>query len=136
LCQVRDVMTNTVLAQCHAKTMKAELVLETIKAAQNKWHLPAGVIWHSDRGSQYTAQTVMNQIAGYGWKQSFSRVGKLLKKEIIHWHLYPTRDEARQRIFEYIEVFYNRQRAQRRLGYLSPVQYLKQWQQQHLQAVA
>jgi putative transposase len=141
-------MTNTVLAQCHAKTMKAELVLETIKAAQNKWHLPAGVIWHSDRGSQYTAQTVMNQIAGYGWKQSFSRVGKpgdnawsesffsILKKEIIHWHLYPTRDEARQRIFEYIEVFYNRQRAQRRLGYLSPVQYLKQWQQQHLQAVA
>ena len=148
LCQVRDVMTNTVLAQCHAKTMKAELVLETIKAAQNKWHLPAGVIWYSDRGSQYTAQTVMNQIAGYGWKQSFSRVGKpgdnawsesffsILKKEIIHWHLYPTRDEARQRIFEYIEVFYNRQRAQRRLGYLSPVQYLKQWQQQHLQAVA
>ena len=129
-------------------SFETELVLETIKAAQNKWHLPAGVIWHNDRGSQYTAQTVMNQIAGYGWKQSFSRVGKpgdnawsesffsILKKEIIPWHLYPTRDEARQRIFEYIEVFYNRQRAQRRLGYLSPVQYLKQWQQKHLPAVA
>ncbi len=69
-------MTNTVLAQCHAKTMKAELVLETVKAAQNKWHLPSDVIFRSDRGSQYTAQAVMNQKAGYGWQQSFSRVGK------------------------------------------------------------
>lgn len=148
LCQVRDVLTNTVLAQCHADTMKADLVMQTIKATQNKWHLPADVIFHSDRGSQYTAQAVMNQIADYGWQQSFSRVGKpgdnawsesfysILKKEIIHWHFYPTRETARQRIFEYIEVFYNRKRAQKRLGYLSPIQYLKQWQQRNIPTVA
>ncbi|NLA46121.1 MAG: IS3 family transposase [Firmicutes bacterium] len=41
--------------------------------------------------------------------------------EIIHWQFYKTREEARQRIFEYIEVFYNCQRAQKRLGYLSPI---------------
>lgn len=148
LCQVRDILTNTVLASCQSETMKAALVSQTIKMAQKRWQLPAGIILHSDRGSQYTAKDVMEQVTGYGWQQSFSRVGKpgdnswsesffaILKKEIIHWHFYPTREQARQAIFEYIEVFYNRQRAQKRLGYLSPIQYLKQWQQSQLQTVA
>ena len=148
LCQVRDVLTNTVLAECQSEKMKAELVSQTIKMAQERWRLPQGVIFHSDRGSQYTAKDVMEQVAGYGWQQSFSRVGMpgdnswsesffaILKKEIIHWRFYPTREQARQAIFEYIEVFYNRQRAQKRLNYLSPIQYLTQWQQSQLQAVA
>jgi len=148
LCQVRDVLTNTVLAEHQTETMKAELVAQTIKMAKERWSLPEGVIFHSDRGSQYTATDVMDQIASYGWQQSFSRVGMpgdnswsesffaILKKEIVHWHFYPTREKARQTIFEYIEVFYNRQRAQKRLGYLSPIQFLKQWQQSQLQTVA
>jgi putative transposase len=148
LCQVRDVLTNTVLAEYQTETMKAELVAQTIKMARERWNLPDEVIFHSDRGSQYTAKDVMDQIASYGWQQSFSRVGKpgdnswsesffaILKKEIVHWHFYPTREKARQTIFEYIEVFYNRQRAQKRLGYLSPIQFLKQWQQSQLQSVA
>jgi putative transposase len=148
LCRIRDVFTNTVLAQCSAKTMKAELVVSTLKAVQNKWYLAEDVIFHSDRGSQYTAQSVTKQVASYGWRQSFSRVGKpgdnswsesffsILKKEIIHWLFYKTRGEARQRIFEYIEVFYNCQRAQKRLGYLSPIQYLKQWQKRQLTEIA
>ena len=90
----------------------------------------------------------MAQVAGYGWQQSFSRVGKpgdnawsesffsILKKEIIHWRFYPTREQARQAVFEYIEVFYNRQRVQKRLGYLSPIEYLKSLQNRDLQSVA
>jgi putative transposase len=148
LCQVRDVLTNTVLAESQSETMKAELVSNTIRIAQDHWRLPTGVIFHSDRGSQYTAKEVMDQVASLGWQQSFSRVGMpgdnswsesffaILKKEIVHWHFYPTREEARQAVFEYIEVFYNRQRAQKRLGYLSPIQYLEQWQQRLLQTVA
>ena len=148
LCQIRDVKTNTVLASCQAENMKADLVQRTLKAAQDRWHLPAGTIFHSDRGSQYTADRVMTQVASYGWRQSFSRVGKpgdnawsesffaILKKEIIHWRFYPTREKARQTIFEYIEVFYNRQRVQKRLGYLSPIDYLKTWQLYNLQSVA
>ena len=78
----------------------------------------------------------MKQVADNGWKQSFSRVGtpgdnawsesffSILKKEIIHWRFYPTRESARQAIFEYIEIFYNRRRVQKRLGYLSPIQFL------------
>jgi len=103
--------------------MKAELVSNTIRTAQDLWRLPAGVIFHSDRGSQYTAKEVMDQVAGLGWQQSFSRVGMpgdnswsesffaILKKEIVHWHFHPTREQARQAVFEYIEVFYNRRRA-------------------------
>lgn len=139
LCQIRDVMTNTVLASCQTENMKKELVLKTLKAAQDRWHLPSGVIFHSDRGSQYTSANVMEQVAAFGWKQSFSAVGKpgdnawsesffsILKKEIVHWRFYPTREAARQAIFEYIEVFYNRRRVQKRLGYLSPIQFLNAW---------
>ncbi len=144
LCQIRDVCSNTVLASCQAGNMKKELVLKTLKAAQDRWHLPADVIFHSDRGSQYTAVEVMERIAAYGWKQSFSAVGKpgdnawsesffsILKKEVVHWRFYPTREAARQAIFEYIEAFYNRRRVQKRLGYLSPIQFLNAWNTQVL----
>lgn len=144
LCQIRDICSNTVLASCQAKNMKKELVLQTLQAAQERWRLPAGIIFHSDRGSQYTSDEVMKRVASYGWKQSFSRVGRpgdnawsesffsILKKEVIHWRFYPTRELARQVIFEYIEVFYNRTRVQKRLGYLSPVQFLNNWKQQSL----
>ena len=113
--------------------------MHTLHAAKRRWNLPTEVIFHSDRGSQYTSQAVKEQISSYSWKQSFSRLGtpgdnawsesffSILKKEIIHWHFYPTREAARQAIFEYIEVFYNRRRAQKRLGYLSPVQFLSRW---------
>jgi len=144
LCQIRDVCTNTVLASCQAENMKKELVLRTLKAAQDRWHLPSGVIFHSDRGSQYTSAEVIAQVAAYGWKQSFSEVGKpgdnawsesffsILKKEVVHWRFYPTREAARQAIFEYIEVFYNRRRVQKRLGYLSPIQFLNAWNKRDL----
>jgi putative transposase len=119
--------------------MKATLVSRTVEKVCERWDIPKGAIFHSDRGSQYTAQEVKDLIAGYGWRQSFSRVGKpgdnawsesffsILKKEIIHWRFYPTREQARQAVFEYVELFYNRQRAQKRLGYVSPIEYLKNW---------
>ena len=136
LCQIRDVKTNVVLAAHQSERITQDLVLKTIKAAESRWSIPKGAIFHSDRGSQYTAKSVMKLVADKGWKQSFSRVGKPgdnawsesffanLKKEIVHWRVYNTREEARQAVFEYIEVFYNRKRAQKRLGYLSPIQYL------------
>jgi putative transposase len=90
----------------------------------------------------------MNLLQSYSIKQSFSRVGKPgdnawsesffanMKKETVHWRHFQTIEEARQVIFGYIEVFYNRQRIQKRLGYLSPIQWLKQWEQKSLQSVA
>lgn len=148
LCQIRDVHTNTVLAQCQQERMTKELVTRTMQSVKRRWSIPEGSILHSDRGSQYTSKAVQELAAQFGWKQSFSRVGRpgdnawsesffsILKKEIIHWHFYPTRDSARQRVFEYIEIYYNRQRKQKRLGYLSPVEFLNNWTDQHLSSVA
>lgn len=148
LCQIRDVYTNTVLAEHQEQRMHAALVRKTIEKVHGRWEIPEGIIFHSDRGSQYTSKEVAELIQTYGWRQSFSRVGKpgdnswsesffsLLKKEIIHWRQYPTREAARQAVFEYIEVFYNRKRAQRRLGYLSPLAYLKQWQRSQISDIA
>jgi putative transposase len=128
--------------------VKKDLVLETIERVMNRWSLPENVIFHSDRGSQCTAKEVVDKITGYGWKQSFSRVGKpgdnawsesffaILKKEIVHWRVYKTREEARKAIFEYIEVFYNRQRVQKRLGYLSPIEYLTRYIAENYASVA
>ena len=59
-----------------------------------------------------------------------------IQVELFDTKKWKTRCELKSVIFEYIEVFYNRKRAQKRLGYLSPVQYLKQWQQKHMPAVA
>jgi putative transposase len=139
LCQLRDVFTNTVLASTQDKTMKADLVLRTITQAEQRWTIPDRVIMHSDRVAQYTAKEVQEQIKAYGWRQSYSRVGtpgdnawsesffSILKKEIVHWKFYPTRELARQAVFEYIEFFYNRVRAQKRLGYISPIEFLENW---------
>lgn len=148
ICQVRDVLSNVVLAESMGDNMKSDLVARTIKQAVKRWQLPTGTIFHSDRGSQYTSSDVMSLLHSYGFKQSFSRVGKPgdnawsesffanMKKETVHWRHFQTIEEARQVIFEYIEVFYNRQRIQKRLGYLSPIQWLKQWYQGALEFVA
>ena len=90
----------------------------------------------------------MGLLKKFGIKQSFSRVGMPgdnawsesffanLKKEQVHWRQYKTVEEARDSIFEYIEVFYNRRRVQKRLGYLSPMQWLKHWQHLNSELVA
>jgi putative transposase len=139
LCQIRDVFTNVVLGHSQQARMTKDLVLKTLTSIQNRWHCPPGTIFHSDRGGQYTALDTQRLIASFGWQQSYSRVGKPgdnawsesffanLKKEIVHWNHFTTREEARYQIFTYIETYYNRKRVQKRLGYLSPIDYLNQW---------
>jgi putative transposase len=148
LCTVKDIASGIVLAETMAEHMSSELVLVTIKKALNRWHLPAGTIFHSDRGSQYTSKKVMEYLSENQIRQSFSRVGKPgdnawsesffanLKKEAVHWRHFKTREEARQAIFAYIEGFYNTSRIQKRLYYLSPIQWLRRWENGHLSEVA
>lgn len=139
LCKIRDVASGLVLAECMMERMKADLVTETIRQAMVRWRLPQGIIFHSDRGSQYTSAAVMSLLKKHGVRQSFSRVGKPgdnawsesffanFKKERVHWQWFPTRAQAREAVFEYIEGFYNTRRVQKRLGYLSPRQWLDLW---------
>jgi putative transposase len=102
-----------VLAYTMANNMKAEIVEKTIIKAIKRWRLPAGCILHSDRGSQYTAESVGNLLKKNGILQSFSRVGK-------------PGDNG----------FYNTRRVQKRLGYLSPLEWLNQHTELTLAGVA
>ena len=94
-----------------------------------------GLIHHSDRGSQYCAHEYRRLVDQFKMRASMSRKGDCydnapmesfwgtLKNELIHHRRYKTREQAIREITEYIEVFYNRQRRQARLGYLSPAVY-------------
>jgi putative transposase len=93
---------------------------------------PAGLIHHSDQGVQYTCKAYQQQLQQPGLVASMSRKGmpydnaamesffSSLKQEETHHEQYRTRDEARCHVFDYIEVFYNRQRLHSTLGYVSP----------------
>jgi putative transposase len=98
----------------------------------------AGLIYHSVRGSHYSAREYTSLIDRFGMRASMIRKGKCydnasmerfwgaLKSEPIHYCRYATIQEAMQDITEYIEIFYNRQRKQVRLGFLSPAAF-EQW---------
>lgn len=148
LCQVKDVASGLILAQSMSARMKAELVTDTIRKVICRWDLPSGCIFHSDRGSQYTSTATQELLKKHGIHQSFSRVGKPgdnawsesffanLKKEAVHWVHFRTREEACSAMFAYIEGYYNTKRIQKRLGYLSPMQWLEQWNRNNLGVAA
>lgn len=95
----------------------------------------AGLIFHSDRGVQYACHEFRNKLAEYHMIQSMSGKGNCydnavaesffhtLKTELVYFEQYETKEQARQSIFEYIEVFYNRQRLHSALDYQTPVDY-------------
>lgn len=94
-----------------------------------------GLLWHTDRGSQYASESHRELLKQHAIQQSMSRKANCwdnavseiffhtLKTELINHQSYPTREAARKSIFNYIEVFYNRQRLHSSNGYLSPVDY-------------
>ncbi len=94
---------------------------------------PADLIHHTDRGSQYTADDYLAVLKGYGIQVSMSNPGdpydnammesffSTLRAELTDLERFPTRQAARTAVFEFIEVFYNRQRLHSSLGYRSPL---------------
>ena len=96
-----------------------------------------GLIHHTDQGTLYAARAYREQLLTHGLQPSMSRRGNCydnavaesffsMKNELVHHRDFHTGDDARAAIFEYIEVFYNRQRRHQSLGYLSPVQFEQQ----------
>ncbi len=148
LCKIRDVATGLVLAHTMADNMKVGLVTKTIMKAKRCWNLPKDCIHHNDLGAQYTAKETQELLRKLGFQQSFSRRGKpgdnawsesffsILKKEAVHWRNLQTRAETRQAIFAYIEGFYNTRRVQKRLGYLSPMEWLNHYTEELSMSVA
>ena len=136
-CVIRDIVNGEVLGDHMADRMTKELVINAILAVLARHKLMKGCIFHSDRGSQYTSKAVIELLKQYGFRQSFSRVGMpgdnawsesffaIMKKELIHWTHYETKESVRAAVFEYIYGFYNVKRIQKRLGYMSPREYLR-----------
>jgi len=135
LCTIKDIVTGEILGEATRDNMKKELVIQAFLNAQARYVLPEEMIFHSDRGSQFTSNEFKETLKMYNIRQSFSRVGMpgdnswaesffaTLKKECIHFRHFKTREELRQTVFAWIEGRYNTRRVQRRLGYMSPREY-------------
>ena len=112
-----------------------ELVSEALMMAMEQRRPSAGLIHHSDQGIQYASGLYLRLLKRHGIERSMSRKGNCydnavaesffssLKNELVHGRDYYTREEARTEIFEYIELFYNRQRLHQSLGYQVPADY-------------
>jgi len=135
----KDVFTGEMVGYAMGPRMTKNLVSQSLfRAVAAKRPVP-GLIHHSDRGSQYCSHEYRKLLDQFHMRASMSRKGDCydnapmesfwgtLKNELVHHRRYGTRREAVREITEYIEIFYNRQRRQARLGYLSPAAYERQF---------
>lgn len=132
LAAVMDLRTRKILGWAMADHMRVELVLDALQMALARRKPGAGLVHHSDRGSQYACQAYRKLLADHQITCSMSRTGNCwdnavmesfwatLKTEEVYRNAYATREQATAAIFNYIEMFYNRQRRHSALGYLSP----------------
>lgn len=132
LAGVLDMCSRKIVGWSMADHMKTELVSDALAMAIARCGRHPGLLHHSDRGVQYACDAYQHLLQLHGMEPSMSRKGDCwdnacaesfwatLKKELVNHARYATRQQARQSIFEYIEVFYNRQRLHSSLGYLSP----------------
>lgn len=135
LAVVLDLYSRLVVGWSMSERMPATLVCAALKMAIFKRHRPKGVIVHSDRGSQYCSREHRQLLNEHGLICSMSKKGDCfdnaameswnhsLKVEAIHGERFATRDQAKAQVFDYIEVYYNRQRLHSTLDYLSPVEF-------------
>lgn len=132
LAVVLDLFSRRVVGWATSESPDAELVGRAFRAAVTRRRPPPGVLVHSDRGCQYTSADYQTELASAGVVVSFSRKGNCwdnsptesffasLKKELWHRRSFADAADAERAVFEYIEVFYNRERLHSSLGYLSP----------------
>jgi putative transposase len=135
LAVVLDLCSRAVVGWSMANHMRAELVNQALSMALSQRRPAAGLIMHTDRGSQYGADSYRQLLSQHGIAPSMSRKGNCwdnavaesffhtLKTELIYVEDYDTHEQAQTAVFEYIEVFYNRQRCHSANGYLAPLVY-------------
>jgi len=133
LAVVMDLYSRLVVGWALSERMTSKLVIDALQMAL--WHrrMPYGVIVHSDRGSQYCSADYQKILFDNGLICSMSKRGDCydnaameswnhsFKVEAIHGERFATRSEAKNEVFDYIDVYYNRSRLHSKLGYLSPV---------------
>ena len=132
---ILDTFSRRIVGWSMSNHLKTELVLDAVNMAiYNRRPVP-GLIHHSDQGSQYTSVEFASKLTEAGFLPSMGSVTgaydnfmaesfvSTLKRELVHWHSWPTRQSARVAIFEYIEAFYNTRRRHSALGHFSPAEY-------------
>ena len=132
LAVVIDLYSRKVKGWALGERIDSALVVAALTMAIKAVGSSKGILFHSDRGSQYASRAFRDVLKEYGMTQSMSRKGSCwdnavaesffgsLKQEMIHHHNFKTRQEAKTAIFEYIEVFYNRIRLHSTLQYQVP----------------
>ena len=135
---VMDRWSRRVVGLAMAGHLRTELVSAALQQARTRRQPARGCLHHSDRGCQYASTEYRRLLAAHGLEASMSRAGNCydnaamesfwstLKNELVHRQIFATRAQARAAIFEYVEVFYNRQRLHSALDYQSPVDFENQ----------
>jgi putative transposase len=135
LAVIVDLYSRQIVGWSMDERMTRELTLSALRMAINRRHPGPGLVHHSDRGSQYASSDYQELLSVHKMVCSMSRKGNCwdnavvesffhsLKTELIFWEDFQTRKEARRKIFEWLEVFYNRRRRHSTLGNLSPVNF-------------
>ena len=135
LAVVLDLYSRAVIGWAMGAWLTGDLAQQALTMAIQHRAPKAGLLHHSDRGSQYAATAYQQLLATHGIVVSMSRRGNCwdnacvesffgtLKRELIYHRQYRTREDAKQDIFEYIEVFYNRLRRHSTLSYYSPAEF-------------
>lgn len=132
---VLDLFSRNAVGWAMSHSMKTRFVLDALQMAIDRRGAPTGLLWHSDRGVQYADIQTRALAENYGMDRSMSRKGNCwdnavvesfwasLKRELFSDYVPATHEEARKMIFEWIEIWYNRQRLHSTLGYLTPEQF-------------
>jgi putative transposase len=135
LAMVKDLHSKKVVGWSMQERLRRDLVIDAFKQAVMQRRPEPGLIFHSDRGIQYACCDFRALLKKHKAVQSMSGKGNCydnavsesffgtLKNELVYATRFPTKDKARVAIFDYIEVFYNRQRRHSALGYLSPAEF-------------
>lgn len=134
LASILDLYSRKIVGWSLESNMQAEIVVNALDAAMDRQNHPREVLFHSDQGTQYTSDAVQSRLKLFGFVQSMSRKGNcwdnapkesffhLLKTELVYQERFKTRAEAKAKIFDWIECFYNRERIHSAIGYKTPLE--------------
>jgi putative transposase len=141
-----DLYSRLVVGRAVSESLEAGFVERAFLQGQSRRGLAVSPLIHSDRGSQYASASFRERLSAWGCRQSMSRRGNCwdnavtesffgnLKSEMVHHERFATRQEAKDKIFDYIEVFYNRSRIHSASEYFAPAEYEPRYRAQLKQA--